>query len=144
MEFKLGGKTLLLWRIRVGLAFLLFAAAFVFFTGYSGYFLIPAAVTAAAGAGIIVGYLPAFFAGYRIFVGEKSVVVTYGVFIKTSRIMPFKRMVFAAGYSTPLARAMRLEGVVLRAARASVIIPEIGREAADRLISGIGGEKTRD
>lgn len=144
MNFKLDKKTLLLWRIRTGGAALAAALIFVLLCKYSLYFLIPAAVFVCAGVAAVFWYLPAFFGGYSIFVGENSVTVTRGVIIRTSHIMPFKRLVFAGSYSTPLSKVLGLKGVTLRAARASLVIPEIDGAAADRLIYGISGESAYD
>ena len=144
MNYKLESKTLLLWRIRVGAAALAAALIFVLLCKYSLYFLIPAAMFLCAGVAAVFWYLPAFFGGYSIFVGENAVIVTRGVIIKTSHIMPFRRLVFAGSYSTPLSKFLGLKGVTLRAARASLLIPEIGSDAADRLIYGISGESDYD
>ncbi len=141
MNYKLEKRTLLLWRIRIGAAALAAALLFALLSVYTAYFYVPAAAFVLLGAAIIFWYLPAFFKGFNLFVGENAVMVTRGVFIKTSHIMPFKRLVFAGGYSTPIARIMGLKGITLRAARATVIIPEIEASAADRLIFDIGGEK---
>ena len=141
MNYKPEKKTLLLWRLRVSAAAV--AAALVFFAlcRYSRLFCIPAAAVLLVGVAAVFWYLPTFFSGLNIFVGKNSVVITCGVFVKTTRIMPFGRLVFAGGYSTPLARALKLKGVTFRAARGVLIIPEIGEDAADRLIFTLGGEK---
>ena len=144
MNYKLDKKTLLLWRIRISGAALAAVLLFVAFSGYSVYSFVPAALAAFAGLAADFWYLPAFFRGYTVFVGENAVIVTRGVIIKTSHIMPFKRLVFAGSYSTPLSKILGLKGVVLRAARANLVIPEIGKDAADSLVYGISGEKTHD
>lgn len=144
MEFKIEKKTALLWQIRMACTAVLLAILFALLARYSRYFFIPAVVFLAAGGAVVFWYLPAYFSRYRIFVGENAVVVTSGVYFVTSHIMPFKRLVFAGGYSTPLARVMKLKGVTLRAARANILIPEMDVKAADRLILGISGEKSDD
>ncbi len=144
MLFGLVRKTLILWQIRAFALCMLVILSVLPFLSYSVYLLIPAAVLAISGIIVAFWYLPRFFKKYKIFVGEKSVVVTRGVFVETSHIMPFKRLVFAGGYSTPLARAFGLKGITLRAARASVIIPEIEDFAADKLIFALSGEKSND
>ncbi len=144
MEFKFGRKTLFLWQLRVGAAFAALTLFFALLAAYSIYLYIPAALAVLLGVILIFCYLPAFFSRYKVFVGKTSVVVTRGVFVVKSHIMPFKRLVFAGGYSTPLARLFRLEGITLRAARATVIMPEIECDAARRLIFELGGDKSDD
>ena len=141
MYFNLGRKTKTLWQIRAGVLFLLLSCAFLFFLRYSPYYFIPLSVFAVIGVLAVFWYLPKFFSKYSIFVGENSVVVTRGVFIETSHIFPLKRLVFAGGYSSPVARMFGLKGITLRAARANVFIPEIDEKYADELIFGVCGEK---
>lgn len=141
MNFSLSRKTLILWQIRVLSVCLIITAADLIFVRYSAYLLIVAAAFVAIGILAAFWYLPAFFRKHKIFVGENSVIVTRGVFVETSHIMPYKRLVFAGGYSTPLARILGLKGITLRAARARILIPEIEDTAAEKLIFGLGGEK---
>lgn len=141
MHFNLGRKTKTLWQIRAGVLFLLLSCAFLFFLRYSPYYFIPLSFFAVIGVLAVFWYLPKFFSKYSIFVGENSVVVTRGVFIETSHIFPLKRLVFAGGYSSPVARMLGLKGITLRAARANVFIPEIDEKYADELIFGVCGEK---
>ena len=141
MNYKLEKKTLLLWRIRISGVAAAAALLFVAFCRYSIYFYIPASVSVLAGAVADFWYLPVFFRSFDIFVGENSVTVTRGVIIRTQHIMPFKRLVFAGSYSTPLSKLMGLKGVTLRAARANLLIPEIESDAADSLVYGISGGK---
>ena len=141
MEFGLGGKTKTLWQIRAGALFLLLSCVFLFFLRYSLFYLIPLLIFAVVGVLAVFWYLPKFFSKYSIFVGENSVVVAKGVFIEVSHIFPLKRLVFAGGYSTPFSRVFGLKGVVLRAVRVNLIIPEIDEKSADELIFGLCGEK---
>lgn len=144
MTFKLGRKTLILWQIRVLVVCVILIALIMLFFRYSVYVIIPALLVLIAGIATLVWYLPALFRKQKIDVGENSIIVTRGVFVVTSHIMPYRRLVFAGGYSTPLARVFGLKGVILRAARASVVIPEIEDFEADKLIFALGGEKKND
>lgn len=142
MYFNLGRKTKTLWQIRAGVLFLLLSGVFLFFLRYSLFYLIPLSAFAIVGALAVFWYLPKFFSKYSVFVGENSVVVTKGVFIEVSHIFPLKRLIFAGGYSTPVSRIFGLKGVIFRAARANLIIPEIDEKSADKLIFGVCGEKS--
>lgn len=142
MEFGLERKTKTLWQLRAGVLFLLLSGVFLFFLRYSLFYLIPLSAFAIVGALAVFWYLPKFFSKYSVFVGENSVVVTKGVFIEVSHIFPLKRLIFAGGYSTPVSRIFGLKGVIFRAARANLIIPEIDEKSADKLIFGVCGEKS--
>lgn len=144
MEYTIEKKTLRLWQLRISFVAFLAAALFSLFSWYTLYMLIPAAVCLCIWAAAVFWYVPAFFSGYSVFVGENAVVVRRGVIIRTSHIMPYKRLVFAGSYQTPLGRLMGLKGVVLRAARANLIIAEMESGAAGHLIFGVCGEKQGD
>lgn len=137
MNFGPGRKTIILWQIRACAAFFAFALLFFVLAGSSLYFYVPAALVTVSGAAAVFWYLPAFFCNYTVHVGKTCVTVTRGIIIRTSRIMPYKRMVFASGYSSPLARLLGLQGVRLRAARADIRIPEMDADAANMLIFGL-------
>ncbi len=90
----------------------------------------------------IFWFLPKYFKSYRIEVSENAIVVKHGVFIETTQLMPFPRLIYAKSHSTPLADRLGLAGVFLRAARGIIIIPELEKADAVYLIQGIsGGEK---
>ena len=137
MDFYSGRKTVILWQIRACAAFFALALLFFALSPFGGFFAVAAIVAAISGFAAAFWYVPAFFGGYTVHVGKTAVTVTRGVFIRTARVMPYKRMVFAAGYSTPLARLLGLQGVRLRAARADVRIPEMNARSADMLIFGL-------
>ena len=117
--------------------FLLLALLFFSLSVLTVWLYLPAFLLLASGALAVLWYLPAYVDSFSVTVDGNSVTVNRGVIIRTSRIMPYKRLVFAGGYSTPLARALGLKGVVLRAARADIRIPEMDSAAADRLILGV-------
>ena len=144
MEYTIEKKTVRLWQTRVTVAAVLTVALLLLLSSYSLYFLIPAAVCLCFWAAAVFWYIPAFFKKYSVFVGKNAVIVQHGVIITTSHIMPYKRLVFAGSYQTPLSRLMGLKGVVLRAARANLVVAEMDRVAAERLIYGICGEKQYD
>ena len=144
MNYTPERKTVLLWQIRAGVAAFLPAALFLLLFGVNTRYLLPCSLFAAVVCATAFAFIPLYFKKYSVFVGENAIVVEKGVLVRTSRIMPFKRLVFAAGYQTPLARIMGLKGVKLRAARADLFIPELEISAANRLIYGISGEPGND
>ncbi len=142
MENKaLPKKTLLLWQLRVllfGIACvclcLYFAASLSFLNQVA--FIISIIILA-----VDIFYLPVFFKSYKIELKGDAVIINYGVIIKISHIMPYSRLIYAQSFATPLARLFGMAMVTLKAARSWVIVPEMQRETADRIINYLSEEK---
>lgn len=139
-ENLLPKKTVFLWQIRIGIiGFILLATicAFVFLTRWM---LLAAAIVAAVLAVILFWYLPRYFKSYEIIFPKGAIVINRGVFIKTTHIMPFSRLVYAQSFATPLAKKMGLAALTLKAARSSIIIPELSAEDVDYYINLLAKE----
>lgn len=137
MTFTLSKKTRVLWQLRIVFAFALLCAAVAFFSRYTLWFLLPAAIIATLGLCFAFVYVPFYFKSYKITVDENSINIDKGVIIKTTQIMPFPRLVFAQSFTTPIASVMRLKCVVLKAARGWMLIPEIENINADYLLENL-------
>ncbi|MBQ8740936.1 MAG: hypothetical protein IJY79_05260 [Clostridia bacterium] len=137
MTFALPKKTQLLWQMRIVFAFALLCAAVAFFSRYTLWFLLPAAIIATLGLGFAFVYMPFYFKSYKITVDENSISITKGVIIKTIQIMPFPRLVFAQSFTTPLSAVMKMKCVMLKAARGWMLIPEIENVNADYLLDNL-------
>jgi len=137
MTFNLPKKTRLLWQVRIVFAFAVVCAAVAFFSRYTLWFLLPAAVIATLGLVFAFIYVPFYFKSYKISVDKNSIIIAKGVIIRTTNIMPFPRLVFAQSFTTPLSSAMKMKAVVLKAARAWVLIPEIENVSADYLLENL-------
>ncbi len=137
MTFTLSKKTRVLWQLRIVFAFALLCAAVAFFSRFTLWFLLPAAIIATIGLVAAFVYIPFYFKSYSIAVDENSISISKGVVIKTTQIMPFPRLVFAQSFTTPIASAMRLKCVVLKAARGWMLIPEIENINADYLLENL-------
>ena len=114
MIFNLPSKTRVLWQIRIVFAFAVLCVAVAFFSRYTLWFLVPAAVIATLGLVFAFVYIPFYFNSYKISVDENSITITKGVIIKTTNIMPYPRLVFAQSFTTPLSSAMKLSLFCLR------------------------------
>lgn len=134
-------KTLLLWRIRaVAIAALLFALCLYFY--FSATFVyIFSAVLVATLLYFCLFYLPRFFKGCKIIFLNGSVVVEWGVFIKSTHILPFSRLIYAQTFTTPIAKLFGLTAVTLKAARKSILIPEMLTADAIKLITELTREE---
>ena len=124
-ENQLPKKTVTLWQIRIGLIgliLLILVCAFGFLTRWV---LLGGAVIAVMLAVFLFWYLPRYFKSYEILFPKGAVVINRGDFIKTTHIMPFSRLVYAQSFATPLAKKMGLSALALKAARSSIIIPEL-------------------
>ena len=137
MSFSLPKKTRVLWQIRIVFAFALVCAAVAFFSRYTLWFLLPAAIIATLGLLAAFVYIPFYFKSYTITVDDNSISIKKGIFIKTTQIMPFPRLVFAQSFTTPIASCMKLKCVMLKAARGWILIPEIDNINADFLLDNL-------
>lgn len=137
MTFSLPKKTRFLWQVRVIFAFVILCAAVAFFSQFTLWFLLPAAIIAALGLVAAFVYIPFYFKSYTITVDDNSICISKGVIIKTMQIMPFPRLVFAQSFTTPIASAMRLKCVMLKAARGWMLIPEIENANAQYLLDNL-------
>lgn len=137
MTFSLPKKTRALWQLRIILVFVLLCAIVAFFSRYSLWFLLPAAIIATLGLIFAFIYVPFYFNSYKITVDENSISISKGLIIRTTNIMPFPRLVFAESFTTPLASLMKLKCVMLKAARGWILIPEIEIDNADFLLNNL-------
>ncbi len=141
MNLSLTLKTQLLWFVRtliIGAAFVAAECWLLYPSKICGYAAAATAILTVFVGGVA---LPLFIRSYKISVKKGCLVVTKGIIIRNTDIMPFPRLVFGAGYRTPLARLLKLEGVVLRAARGLIIIPEMKRNDAQYLLNTLSGEQ---
>ncbi len=132
MTFSYPKRTALLWQIRISAISALLCAVTVRLSVVIGLCLIAPICLA-----VIFIYLPLYFKGCTVTITECAVCVSRGVIIKTTHIMPFPRLIFAESVTTPLAASMRLKGVVLRASRAFIVIPEMKSADADFLLCNL-------
>lgn len=139
-ENLLPKRTALLWQIRIGGAGLILIIALCAFAFITRWLLLAAAVLTALLAVFLFWYLPRYFKSYEILFPKGAVVINRGVFIKTTHIMPFSRLVYAQSFATPLAKRMGLSALSLKAARSSIIIPELNAEDVDYYIDFLAKE----
>ena len=125
---KLPEKTVLLWQIRLTAIAVLPVAVLSALCFLTLWLLLAAAVTAVVFLVLIFWYIPALLHSYEILFPSGAIVIKCGVFLKTTHIMPFSRMVCADSTATPLARKMRLSALTLKAARSRIIIPELDQK----------------
>ena len=125
---KLPEKTVLLWQIRLTAIAVLPVAVLASLCFLTLWMLLAAAVTAAVFCVLILWYIPDLLHSYEILFPSGAIVIKCGVFLKTTHIMPFSRMVCANSLATPLARKMRLSALTLKAARSRIIIPELDQK----------------
>ena len=113
-------KTRFLWQVRISLiGFIPIAVLLIF----------------------VLWYIPAYFASYEILFPKGAIIINRGIFIRTTHIMPFSRLIYVQSYSTPLAHSMGLAALSLRAARSSVIIPELPVSDVELFIKSVTKEE---
>lgn len=133
-------KTLALWQIRISAAAVIITGSSAFLCFISPWFLIIPALFALFFGFVLFWYLPHYLTSYELKFPKGAVIINRGVFIKTTHIMPFSRLIYAQSISTPLAKAMGLAAISLKAARSSLIIPEIAAGDAIRFIEALTAE----
>ncbi len=132
LELKLPQKTLTLWKVRLTLGVLLFFGLFSYFCHSFSWFLMATLVIICVYELAFFWYLPNLFKNYQIKYINGAVVIESGVFVKTTHIMPYSKMIYAQTITTPLARFLGLKAVTLKAARSRVLIPEIPCREAEK------------
>jgi len=103
--------------------------------------LLPAVILAAALLIFVLWYIPAYFASYEILFPKGAIIINRGIFIRTTHIMPFSRLIYVQSYSTPLAHSMGLAALSLKAARSSLIIPELPISDVELFIKSVTKEE---
>lgn len=141
-ELRLPRKTLNLWKIRVTIAVLFIVGIFSYFFHSYDWFLPAVLVIICLYEALFLWYLPSLFKGYRIKYINGAVVIESGVIIKMTHIMPYSKMIYAESITSPLAKVMGLSAVTLKAARSSMIIPELPSKDTEKFIKALAeGEK---
>lgn len=140
MKHAIPEKTLMLWQIRVSAAAVIITAASAFLMFVSVWFLIFTVLLAVAFAFLLFWYLPHYLRSYELLFPKGAVIINRGVFIKTTHIMPFSRLIYAQSLSTPLAKSLGLAAMSLKAARSSLLIPEIASDDVIRFIEALTAE----
>ncbi len=137
-------RTLLLWQIRVVMLTALLILLCLRFVEMLSFLKIVILVIAILGLLTIVWYLPVFFKSYELLFRNDAVIINYGVFIKFTHIMPYRRLIYAQSFATPLARLFGITALSLKAARSRVIVPEMLLGEAEMFIGSLAGEVSYD
>lgn len=143
-ENKLPKTTTLLWQVRTILVSLGLAALLYYFSFHFLFLQIAVIVVVVIGLLIAFLYLPFFFKTYKIILSNDAVIVKYGIFIKVDHIMPYKRMIYAQSFQTPLARLMHISAVRLKAARSYLLVAEIDQDSAQAILDFLAEGEPRE
>lgn len=137
MKYRPPKKTLLLWQLRVAVAFVVFAAIISwlwFLTTYSTYIVIAAAIVAVA---VVFAYLPQYIKRYDITLSENALIIKSGVFITHERIMPYPRLLYTERLRTPLAARFGVSALVLKATRTAAVMLELNDADIEEITGAI-------
>ena len=121
-ENTLPKKTTWLWILRILLVTFILVALCLYFTSLFSFLKIVAIVIGVLGLITSFIYLPFFFKTYKIILSNDAVIVKFGIFIKAEHIMPYKRMIYAQSFESPLARVLGVAAVRLMAARSYLLV----------------------
>ena len=133
-ENTLPKRTTWLWILRILFVTFLLVALCLYFTPLFSFLKIAAIVIGVLGLITSFVYLPFFFKTYKIILSNDAVIVKFGILIKIEHIMPYKRMIYAQSFETPLSRVLGIAAVRLKAARSYLLVAEIEKESARAII----------
>ncbi len=85
----------------------------------------------------VIVYLRLFLKKYSITVGRNAIIVKSGVIIKTERVLPLPRLIYAERFTTPLSRLMGLSQLSLRAVKVNIITAELEKESVEKIVDVI-------
>ena len=129
-ENTLPKKTTWLWFVRMILITFMLVALCLYVASLFSILKIAAIVIGILGLILAFVYLPFFFKTYKIIISNDAVIVKYGILIKVEHIMPYKRMIYAQRFETPLARILGVAAIRLKAARSHLLVAEIEKDSA--------------
>ena len=73
----------------------------------------------------VIVYLRFYFKKYCITVDKGAIIIKSGVIIRTERVLPTPRLIFAESFTTPFSRFLGLSLLSLRAIKVNLITAEL-------------------
>ena len=140
-EITVPRSTVRLWRLRTAAAAGFIALPLFRLLSLTLWMLLPAGIIVLAAAVLMFWYIPRRFSSYLIRVNRQCITVYRGFIIKAEYILPQPRMIYAGTYTSPLARKYRLSGVTLRAARGMLVLPELSKKDAEKILAAASGDR---
>lgn len=119
--------TVVLWVLRT---VLFFAASTIFFIVLKIYFV---AVFLLISAGIITVYLLLFFKGYKLSLSGNFLKVENGIIFRTTRIIPFNKIIYLKTLKTPVLKAFGVRTVIIKTVNSTLVLPEMKTKKAEKL-----------
>ena len=132
---KLPAKTLLLWQIRAAVIDIFVLVVCLYFRMNLSWLLQVYGLFTAFILLITFWYFPKYIASYSIKIQGDSVVIDSGVFIKSTQIMPYSKMIYTQTFTSPLAKKFGITAISLKAARSRIFIPEMDESDAKEFLS---------
>lgn len=144
MKEKLPIRTLLLWQLRLSvIAVLPIISLYLFSLLSNRYVLIGVWIWAILAVIFTFVYIPYFFKSYEISFKDGAIIINRGIIVKTTHIMPFSRLVYAQSFATPLAEKLGLAALTLKAARSSILIPELRANEVEKFLEFLTKEDAK-
>lgn len=91
---------------------------------------------------VFLWILPVFLRTYRISIVNDTVIVKRGIFITTTHIFPFTKLIYTKSYTSFLAKRLNLVAISLKATASSLFIAELERADAEALLEEIARGKS--
>ena len=111
-------------------------AAFYFYFKLKIFIIILIFIAALVGL-LIFWYLPCYYKSFKIRLTNDGVIIRRGVIIKNSHFLPFSRLIYTQSFTTPISKLLNLRAITLKAARSSIMVPELNKDDAIELIESL-------
>lgn len=119
--------TVVLWVLRTVLFFIV--PTILFFV-LKFYFI---AVFLLLSAGIITIYLLLFLKGYKYEFRVNFLKVEYGLVFRTTRIIPFNKIICLKTLKTPILKVFGVRLVIIKTINSTLFLPEMETEKAEKI-----------
>ncbi len=91
----------------------------------------------------VIVYLRFYFNKYSITVYKGAIIIKSGVIIRTERVLPMPRLIFAESFTTPLAKLLGLSQLSLRAIKVNLNTAELSKAEIKSILGVISDRDER-
>ncbi len=141
MTFVLSKKTLLVWQLRIAVAFVLVCLFLLLAFSFNVESFIVVLAVLCLGLGFALGYVPIYIKNYKIVAEKNCLYISKGVIFNSLIVLPKLRMVIVKEIATPLMRWLNVKIIMLKVAKGWIVIPDLENQVAKQLLDLISGDK---
>ena len=141
MTFVLSKKTLLVWQLRIAVAFILVGLFLLLALSFNVNSFIAILTVSCICSGFALVYVPIYIKNYKIVVEKNCLYISKGVIFNSLIVLPKLRMVIVKEIATPLMRWLNVKIIMLKVAKGWIVIPDLENQVAKQLLDLISGDK---